>query len=252
MMLLKKIAIIILTLTLFSSCYTYKSVGLMQEKNITLPNYETEEYKDYKIRINDEIIYRLITDDQTISKSIRSGVASNPNNLNQMTYRVMQDGTIDLPFVKSIKVEGLTIAEATQEVERRFKEIIPDATIKLTINRNFTVIGEISSGVYPIYKEKMTIYQALAMTGDIMQSGDRKHVKIIRETDEGTQVLDFDIRPASIINSEYYYIYPNDIIYVRRAPSSFFKVANVSSFLGLITSTINLFITVYTYSTYIK
>lgn len=247
-MYLKKIILFIITLFLFTSCYTYRSVGLMQDREMALPKYENGEYKDYRIRVNDEIIYRLITDDQTISKSIQPVL--NQNISSTLTYRVMEDGTIDLPFVRSIKVEGLTIAEATKEVERRFKEIMPDATIKLTINRTFTVIGEISSGVYPIYKEKMTIYQALAMTGDIMKTGDRKNVKIIRETKEGTQVLNFDIRPASLIKSEYYYIYPNDIIYIRKAPSSFFKVANVSSFLGLITSTINLFITVYTYTIY--
>lgn len=243
-MFIKKIILFFLVLISFASCYTYKSVGLMQEKNVTLPKYDSVEYKDYRIRVNDEIIYRLITDDETISQLISSGENMSQNNI--LSYRVMQDGTIDLPFVKTIPVEGLTLAEATEEVERRFKEIIPDATIKLTINRTFTVIGEISSGVYTIYKEKMTIYQALAMTGDIMQSGDRKHVKIIRETNEGNQVLEFDIRPASIIKSEYYYVYPNDIIYVRKAPSSFFKVSSFGGFLGLINSTLNLLMTVLT------
>lgn len=244
-----KYILLLLILICFTSCYTYRSVGLMQEKNISLPKYDTTEYKDYRIQVNDEIIYRLITDDQTISEQMATNTISASN---MLTYRVMQDGTIDLPFVKSIHVEGLTIEEATQEVERRFKEVIPDAMINLTINRTFTVIGDISSGVYPIYKEKMTIYQALALTGDIMQSGDRKNVKIIRETTEGPQVLEFDIRPASLIKSEYYYIYPNDIIYVRRAPSSFFKVANFNGFLGLINGTLNLFITVITLDIYTK
>lgn len=220
----------------------------MQENNISLPEYDSVEYKDYRIRVNDEIVYRLITDDETIAKLIPTGSSSS----GVLTYRVMDDGTIDLPFVKEIPVLGLTVLEAQDEVERRYREIIPDATVKLTINRTFTVIGDIASGIYPIYKEKMTIYQALALTGDIMQSGDRKHVRILREVDDGTQVLEFDIRPASLIKSEYYYIYPNDIIYVRRAPSSFFKVANFGAFLGLVQSTISLFVTVYTYGVYAK
>lgn len=233
-------------LLLFNSCYTYTSIGLMQEKNITLPKYESVDYKKYQIKINDEIVYRLITDDETMAKIIPSSTEMSNNN--QMYYRVMDDGTIDLPFIKRIPVVGLTIEEATSIIEERFREIIPDAVVKIALNKTFTVIGEISSGVYPIYKEKMNIYQALAMTGDIMKSGDRKHVKIIREKENEVEVLEFDIRPASVIDSEYYYIYPNDIIHVRRAPSAFFKVGDFSSFASLITTTVNLILTVLVYT----
>jgi len=245
-MYLKKYLYILFFSVCLTSCYTYRSVGLIQENNSSLPEYEQADYQDYRIRINDEIIYRLITTDASFTALIPN--ATSASTQNSYSYRVMEDGTIDLPFVKAISVEGMTIKEATAEVERRFKELVSDATVKLTINRTFAVIGELSSGVYPIYKEKMTIYQALALTGDITNTGDRKHVKILREIDGGTQVLEFDIRPTSVIKSEYYYIYPNDIIYVQRSQSSFFKTASFSGFLGIINSTITLFTTVYMFT----
>lgn len=233
----------------FTSCYTYRSIGLMQDKT-SLPEYEDAEYEEYRIRVNDELVYRLITSDQTIS-SLMSPATNSSTNL--MSYRVNSDGAVDLPFIKNIHVEGLTVKEATEIIEERFKEIIPDATIKLTLqNKTFTVIGEISSGVYPIYREKMTIYQALALTGDIRNSGDRKHIRIIRETNEGTKVLEFDIRPESIIHSEYYYIYPNDIIYVQRSGKSFFNIVNYNAFIGIINSSINFVLAVMTFSEVFK
>jgi len=65
-----------------------------------------------------------------------------------MTYRVYPDGTIDLPFIKNIYIEGLTLNEASKVIEDRFRELIPDAAIKLTLaNKTFTVIGEAGTGV---------------------------------------------------------------------------------------------------------
>lgn len=232
---------------ILSGCYPHRAVGLLQDnkKNKKLPQYEVADYEPYRIRVNDEIIYRLITMDETISKVMtagRSGGSTNDVN----SYRVYSDGTIDIPFLEPIKVEGLTMEEARQEVERHFKEIIPDAEIKLSIyNKTFTVIGDINSGTFPVYRDKLTIYQALAMSGDLMDGADHKHVRIIRPKGEGDpEILEFDIRTNTVIDSKYYYVYPNDVIYVARSKGSFYKVASYSGLLALITSSISLLISV--------
>ncbi len=228
-------------------CYPHRAVGLLQDRK-DLPHYEKADYEPYRLRINDEIIYRLITMDETMASVITQGTSTNSNDAT--SYRIYADGTIDLPFLAPIHLAGLTIDEAEKEVERCFREIIPDAEVKLTLyNKTFTVIGDISSGRYQIYKDKLSIYQALAMTGDLMESGDRKHVRIIRPR-EGMEpeVLEFDIRTNTLIDSKYYYVYPNDVIYVARSKGSFYKVASYSGFLGLITSSLSLLISVLNYT----
>ncbi|MBP6635809.1 MAG: polysaccharide biosynthesis/export family protein, partial [Paludibacter sp.] len=201
-----KLYIIFAVAVLLSSCYNYKTTGLLQEKNPTLPVYQKEAYEDYRLQINDEIIYRLLTSDETISKLISSGTSS-MSSQNMISYRIYPDGTVDLPFLKKIPVAGLTLNEASRVVEEKFKEIIPDAAVKLSIaNKTFTIIGEAGTGVYPIIREKMTIYQALSLSGNLNNAGDFKNVRIIRETEKGTEVLQFDIRPVSLIESQYYYI----------------------------------------------
>jgi polysaccharide export outer membrane protein len=237
-----------LALLSFSSCYNYKNLRLLKEKNRSLPVYAKDNYENYQIQVNDEIIYRLITSDETISKLI-SPENGGGNMQNQISYRVYPDGTIDLPFINSIPIKGLTLNEASLEVEKRFKELIPDAVVKLSLsNKTFTVFGDAGSGIFPIYKEKLTIFQALSMSGDFNDSSDRKHVRIIRETDKGLKIMEFDIRPKSIIDSKYYYIYPNDIIYIRKNFSSFYKVNNYSALLGVVTFSMSLLITVLNYS----
>ena len=98
---------------LLSSCYSHKVIGLLQEptKHNDLPVYDSTEYVPYTIRVNDEIIYRLITMDETISKTIMGNQSSYAGQYAN-SYRVYSDGTIDVPFLKPVHVEGLTIEQA--------------------------------------------------------------------------------------------------------------------------------------------
>ena len=112
--------LILTTITLcLSSCYSYKSMQLLQENEKYIPTYEKSNYAEYRIQVNDEIIYRLITSDETISKLISpqngsSGGGGSSSGQSMMTYRVHPDGSIDLPFVNHIPVKGLTLLQASK------------------------------------------------------------------------------------------------------------------------------------------
>ncbi len=248
------IALLMLCAAGMTGCYSHRVIGYLQEptKKNKLPQYDSAAYEPYRIRVNDEIIYRVITLDETISKSLQANNTVGSQYAN--SYRVQADGTVDLPFLKPLHVAGLTEAEAQDTLRAAFREIIPDADVKLALyNKYFSVVGDAHAGRYFIYKEKMNIFQALAMTGDVMNSGDRKHIRIIRPKDgaQEPEILEFDIRTNSIIDSKYYYIYPNDVIYVARTKDSFYKVPTYTGFLGLITSSVALLTTVLNYAAYL-
>jgi polysaccharide export outer membrane protein len=229
-----------------TSCYGYRQVGLLQERD-DLPQYDSAAYEPYRLQVNDEIIYRVVTMDETIAKTLQDNTGGGGQYAN--SYRIYSDGTVDIPFLPPVKLVGLTELEAQDTLRNAFREIIPDADVKLALyNKTFTVLGDANSGTYTIYKERMTIFQALAMTGDIMNTGDRRHIRIIRPQGNAEPlVLEFDIRTNTIIDSEYYYVYPNDLIYVSRDPGSFYKQSSYSGFLALITSSVSLLITVLNY-----
>lgn len=236
---------------MMSSCYSHRVIGYLQEPTKTnkLPTYDSVAYEPYRIRVNDEIIYRLISLDETMSKMLGTNNAS-INSQYANSYRVYPDSTIDLPFLHPVKIAGLTETEAQDTLRAAFREIIPDADVKLSLyNKYFSVIGDARAGQYYIYKEKMNIFQALAMTGDVMNSGDRRHIRIIRPRDGGQEpeILEFDMRTNSIIDSKYYYVYPNDVIYVARTKDSFYKVPSYAGFISLITSSVALLTTVLNY-----
>lgn len=239
---------------MMTSCYSHRKIGYLQEptKANKIPVYDSAAYEPYRIRVNDEIIYRLVTMDQTYSKMLdANNTAASGQYAN--SYRVYSDGTIDIPFLKPVKIQGLTEVEAQDTLKAAFREIIPDADVKLALyNKYFSVIGDAHAGQYHIYKEKLNIFQALAMTGDVMNSGDRRHIRIVRPRDGGQEpeVLEFDMRSNTIIDSKYYYVYPNDVIYVARTKDSFYKVPNYATFISLITSSVALLTTVLNYVAY--
>lgn len=228
---------------LMSSCYTMRDIGLLQERS-SLPTYEDGEYMQYKLRVTDEVLVRVITADKATMELFQS--SSSGQSTNMFSYPIFEDGTILLPFISSVKVSGLTLEEAERAVQSQLVEIAPDAQVKMALSTStFCVIGEANRGYFPIYKERLTIYQALALSGGLLESANYSQVKIIRETDEGTKIVSFDIRSKSLIDSEYYYIYPNDIIYVDVAKKRFWAVNSYTGFLGVITSSLTLLLSVW-------
>lgn len=228
-----------------TSCYTRRVVGLLQERN-SLPTYEQGVYHEYRLRKNDELTLRIITANNESAAMFGGNRVSMGSNSGGITYPIHEDGTIDIPYLSHIPVEGMTLEEAEVFVTSQLKPYIPDVQVKLALSTStFCVIGDAGRGYYSIYKERLTIYQALALCGGLNDSGDYGNVKIVRETNDGTKIVSFDLRSKSLIDSEYYYIYPNDIIYVDVTKKKFWAVNSYSGFLSIITSSLSLLLTVW-------
>ncbi|MBR2266421.1 MAG: polysaccharide biosynthesis/export family protein, partial [Paludibacteraceae bacterium] len=170
--------LLLLTAVMMTSCYSHRSIGYLQEptKSNKLPIYDSVPYEKYRIHVNDEVIFRLITMDETISKAFNAGINNSSYNIQYAySYRVHTDGTVELPYLHPVYILGMTVREAQDTLRAAFREIIPDADVKLALyNKYFSVIGDARAGRYFIYKDRMNIFQALALTGDVMNSGDRR------------------------------------------------------------------------------
>ena len=113
------------------------------------------------------------------------------------------------------------------------------------VEKYYSIISSSTSGRFPITREKINIFEALAMAGDIGTYGDRSKIRIIRETENGTQIKMFDVRSADIIHSEFYYVEPNDVIYIQDVNEQFFSVTSFPSLLATLISTFSLAIFIY-------
>lgn len=237
------VAILVITST---SCITNKDNTYLQDSD-KLPKYEKAEYEYYKILPNDQLVIRLLTLNEEAAAIFNFGSGSG-NSTTEYTYRVYDDGTIDIPFVNSIPVAGLTIREASKVIEEKLKDFVPDAMVKVGLaNDMFYIVGEGGKGAFNLYKEKLNIFQALALAGGPATNADKKRVRLVRPNPEGgrPEVKEFDLRTVSIIDSEYYYVYPNDVIYLSSIKGNFWKIEDYSSALGTITTSIGFLVSVF-------
>ena len=229
---------------LLASCYPIRRVGLLQERS-GLPEYEKGEYELYRLQKNDELELRIVSLNMETALLFQSVAVSSVAN-SSFTYRIYEDGTIDIPFLSKVKVAGLTLQQAEQKIENELRGFADDITVKLALSTGtFCVIGDAGRGYFPIYKDRLTIYQALALSGGVSPSADLGHVKILRRSVEGTKIIEFDIRPKSVIDSEYYYVYPNDVIYFDFSKRRFWAIDSYSGFLSVISSSLSMLVSVW-------
>ena len=248
-----------------SSCVTARKVNYMQKPDKEIPHYaDTLSYEDYQIRLGDRLYVYVYSLNEEIMKMYNAGGTNASTMRQQMnqgsmggsydlyTYLVHEDGNIDFPTIGKVFVQGKTTREVRKELEKRLGTLLQElpgySTISVevnVVNRSFSIIGA-QSGRYMINKEKMTIFEALAMAGDMKEFNSRKEVKLVRERNGVTTIKTFDARTEDIVNSEYYYIEPNDIIYIREMPGYSFGINHVTTVIGVTASTISFGILIYT------
>lgn len=215
-------------LLFFSSCLTTKQTNLLREPGGGIPSYaEAEAIGEYTVKPGDELRVQISVPSRPEYEGAQSffslfsaaGVTGGGEMTKLRSLTVSPEGTVHFPYLGDYQVVGKTTLElrALFETEintRMLKNGFCIVYVALD-NRFFSVIGESSVGRYPIEKEQLTIFQALAKSRDVRPYGDRSKVKVIRQTETGTTTKVFDLRSSDIINSDYYYIQPNDVIYIQ-------------------------------------
>lgn len=236
----------------------------MQEPGKHIPSYaDTLSYEEYVLRPDDRLYIYVYSVDENVTNLYNSGMGGNRGYMRQQmnstayggydlyTYLVDENGNIQFPTLGDIQVQGKTTREVKHLLEDELSKLITSmpgyATVSVDVSlvqRSYSIIG-MQSGRYNIIKEKMTILEALAQAGDIADWADRSQIKLVREIDGQTVIKEFDVRSKDIINSEFYYIEPNDIIYIRRFNGYSFGVNHVSGVIGVTASFLSYGVFVY-------
>lgn len=259
-----QIALFGLLVALLSSCVTARKVNYMQTPDRQIPSYaDTLSFEDYELRIGDRMYVYVYSLDENITKMYNAGGSGsmirqqmNQGNMSGSydlyTYLVDENGNIEFPTIGKVYVRGLTTREVKHKLEEELSKLLQEipgySTVSVEVNivnRTFSIIGA-QSGRYVINKEKMTIFEALAMAGDLGEFNSRQEIKLVREKEGKTTIKTFDVRSKDIVNSEYYYIEPNDIIYIRQIPGYSFGINSASTALGICASTISFGVFIYT------
>jgi polysaccharide export outer membrane protein len=233
---------------LISSCITQRNVEYMQDKNKTSKAFKEAEVPDYKLKSNDELYIQINSLDNAAvnmfseASSQQQMGAMSPYGASLLSYAISKDGYIQLPFIGKIFVLDKTTAQVGVMIKDSLANVLnqPAVTVKL-VNRYVSVLGEVRSpGHYTYAQDKLTIYNALGLAGDITEYGNRKHVILTRDENGKNIRVNLDLTRSDILSSGYYYMRPNDLVYVKPLRKKFWAMREFpySVVLSTITTTL--------------
>ena len=212
---------------LLTNCTSYKNVPYMQNPEVVNSFEEALPMYDAKIMPKDLLTITVNSTDpeaaapfnlivQTAINSAHSSNLTQQPSLQQ--YLVNNEGYIDFPVLGRLKVGGLTKNQAEDLIREKLSPYLREAPIVTVRMANYkiAVIGEVAKpGMFTVNNEKVNIFEALAMAGDLTVWGIRDNVKLIREDDKGKrEIIELNLNNAEIVTCPYYYLQQNDILYV--------------------------------------
>jgi polysaccharide export outer membrane protein len=182
--------------------------------------------KPYRLQVNDIISVVIKANDPKLVELFRAAEQSTQFTKTEQSlyfdgYTVNDHGAIRIPILGELTVLGYTLDEVRLKIENQLladyftKEANVFVSVKLA-GLHYTVNGEVViPGSKVEYKEKLTILEALANAGDITMTGNRKAVSILRQLPQGSELREIDLTNINAIESPYFYVQPNDYIYVK-------------------------------------
>ncbi|HIB35962.1 polysaccharide biosynthesis/export family protein [Mesonia sp.] len=229
---MKHISILLLIFLVFSfgSCISTKKLTYLQENEQEIDSLIAVQrvQKPYRVQINDLLSVRVKALDQELVGMFNPIDEGNPNATGEEKlyydgFRVDPHGNIRVPTLGEMNVLGYTVEEIRVKIEEKLLEdyFKAEANIFVTVKLagiRYTTIGEVGAGSQIIYKDEVSIMEAIANAGDIEVTGDRTDVLILRQYPGGHKVHHIDLTNIDAVKSPYYYIQPNDLIIVKPLP----------------------------------
>lgn len=213
---------------LFISCIPVKDLTYLQDKNTSIEQSKVAvvQSKPYRLQVNDILKINI----KAIDPKLVSIFNTTENNVDAVKsesslyfdgFTVDDHGNIRMPILGEINVIGYTLEEVRIKIEKQLLEeyFKSGANIFVTVKLagfRYTINGEVSStGTKTLFQDHVNIMEAIANSGDITTVGNRKSVTVIRQTPTGVEMNDIDLTDKNVMKSPYYYLQPNDYIYVK-------------------------------------
>ena len=232
-----KIIACLLIVPMFYSCTSTKTITYFQGQSaVDTARYSTLATIEPSItRIQPDDILAIVVS----SLSDESNVLFNFSNTNALTttsfpgssnggggrnqplgYLVDPMGNVDIPLVGKAKVAGSTLEEAGIIIKEKLAKYLKEPTVNVRqLNHKFTVIGEVGRpGVYNLLDNHTTLPEVIGMAGDLTVYGRRNNVMLIRTTDNKREVIRLNLTSRQVLDSPYYFIRNNDVVYVETLP----------------------------------
>lgn len=239
-----------ISLLLLCSCLSYKNQIYFKSDEFTegKPTLIKNEPLEYRLQPNDVLSIKVQSLDPQVSNFFNidntsiQRIGNDPASLYLSGYSIDDQGFVTLPTVGKLMVKNLTIHEAQDLVQKTIDEYLKNAIVLVKlVSFKISVLGEVfRAGSYFIYNNQATLPEALSLAGDLTEFGNRKSVKLIRQVSDGSEVILLDLTDPELLHSKYYYLLPNDIVYVepKKARADRSNLTPVNVFFGALSTVI--------------
>lgn len=216
------LALCVMALMVLGSCGSRKNMVYLQPDSTEI-NTKYEQYIP-KIQVNDILTLAVTAADPKVTAPFNPVSTMSSANMTQATdmalrptYTVSEDGTITLPMLGKVHVAGLTRLEAIEKIRLELGQYIKDPGVNINFNNfRISVLGEVARpGSFTFPSERVTILEALGTAGDLTIRGIRNNVMVIREANGRKTIHRLDLTKQDVLNSPYYYLGQNDVVYVE-------------------------------------
>jgi len=208
-----------------ASCVPQKKILYMQVKNEadTMSAFKNQRKIDYRIQPGDNLYIRVVSMDDKTNIFLNSmGGGQYSQNVNSdasvylNSYMVSTNGMIQFPLTGDVYVKNLTVAQVKDTLQKKLGQYLKESVVIVKlVNFNITLLGEVRRpGQYKIYQNNINLFEAVSMAGDLSDFAKRSDVTIIRQSKGGSKVYHVDMTKKDVLSSPYFYLKPNDIVYV--------------------------------------
>ena len=224
-----KFILCLLLVGFLCSCVSREEMVYFQHLDLIENSPDASNYNNLKIKPNDQLAITVSADEieaampfnlPYVGNSLggQSGEVRIGGTPSLQKYLVNSDGEIQFPVLGSIEVVGLNRKELSSLLEAKISDYIKNPIVNIQIsNFQITVLGEVKQpGTFPVQDEYISLPKALGLAGDLTIYGKRKNVLVVRESMNGVKEHAYlDLTDAGIVNSRFYYLQQNDVVYVE-------------------------------------
>jgi polysaccharide export outer membrane protein len=242
---------LVVILLFCSSCYYNKKLVYFQDKDFSYvqPTLMDNRRPVYRVQVNDVLSVKVksstdqqVSDIFNITTTAQTATFSSPANNYLEGYSVDESGRVNLPILGLIAVKDLTLDEVQALIQTNANKYLKNATVVVKlISFKITVLGEVNNpGYHYVYNNQATILEALGLAGDLTIFASRKNIKLIRPVARGSEVVLLDLKDPNLLKSKYFYLMPNDVLYVEplRARSKRSNLENLTLVFSAITTAV--------------
>lgn len=210
------------------SCVPNKKIIYLQDTNNTVDTLYQVQPNDYRLQKGDliGIDVKLATSNPALkelfaqagnNQAMQAGVQGGGDVYYMTGFVVDDSGFVDVPVIGKVSVEGKNIFETDKAIQGAFDVYLENAYITVRFGGlRYSVLGEVRRpGKFVVLQNRMTLFEAIANAGDLTEIAKREEVRIIRQYPQGTQIHTVNLLDERLISSPFYYVQPNDVIYVE-------------------------------------